>query len=262
MLTSLVPFVVLISSLIWCCSSGPVPNEYGPPIRFEDGTVPNGWTIHSSPSSEYILDLNIALQQPNVHDLERHLYEISDPSHHRYGQHLSKSQVEDLASPSEDSLHLVKGWMVDHGVHIENISYSPSRDWIKISVPIHLAEDLLSTKFHIYTNTKTSRSLIRTKSYSLPSKLHSHISLVQPTTYFHSTQPQDLIKPIFSILGNIAPGDLIPCNGAQVTLNCLRSFYRSIDYVPDPNSGSKIGIAGFLNEVRTLPEAFRPIAPA
>jgi tripeptidyl-peptidase I len=57
----------------------------------------------------------IGLTQSRFRELERRLNEVSDPSHSRYGQHLT-IEVNDLVKPTEDALELVHEWLAEHGI--------------------------------------------------------------------------------------------------------------------------------------------------
>ena len=67
----------------------------------------------------------------------------SDPSHKRYGAHLSQAEVNELIAPQPESLQQVKAWLVAHGVREEDLFHSPARDWIKVRIPVSLAEEML-----------------------------------------------------------------------------------------------------------------------
>ena len=53
--------------------------------------VPQGWERHSVPSPDHVVNLQIGLKQHRFEELAATLYEISDPYHERYGQHLTKA---------------------------------------------------------------------------------------------------------------------------------------------------------------------------
>ena len=104
---------------------------------------PRGWLRGDPAPVDHILELKIALPQTNFLLLEQQLYEISDPSHERYGKHLSKQQVEELIAPPHDSIVLVDEWLTSHGIN--ETWRSPAKDWITVRIPIYLAERLLNT---------------------------------------------------------------------------------------------------------------------
>jgi tripeptidyl-peptidase I len=69
----------------------------------------------------------------------------SDPFHERYGQHLSKEEVDNLITPHPDSVNLVEEWLVSHGLSRSELSRTASGDWIKVKIPVSLAEKMLDT---------------------------------------------------------------------------------------------------------------------
>lgn len=111
----------------------------------ESISLPNGWVKHSTPSPDHVISLRIGLPQPNFPTVERILYEVSDPDHTRYGKHLSKAEVEDLVAPYPDSLNAVNDWLATHGLGEDKIHRSPANDWIKITIPVSLVEEMLDT---------------------------------------------------------------------------------------------------------------------
>lgn len=110
--------------------------------------VPPGWVKHSQPAPNHKIVLKIALPQPNFSELERHLYEVSDPDHERYGQHLSKEEVEELVAPHPESLNTVNEWLSSFGFKDEDLVRSPARDWVTLKVPVSVAEKMLETVSH------------------------------------------------------------------------------------------------------------------
>jgi tripeptidyl-peptidase-1 len=63
-----------------------------------------------------MINLKIGLKQSKFDELERHLYEVSNPYHERYGQHLSAEEVNELVKPSEKTTILVRTWLKEHGI--------------------------------------------------------------------------------------------------------------------------------------------------
>jgi tripeptidyl-peptidase-1 len=111
----------------------------------EEVNSPRGWVKHSRPPPNQNIVLRIGLPQPNFHALEKHLYEVSDPDHERYGQHLSKTEVEALVAPHQESVELVNEWLGTFGINEDSLVRSPARDWVTLKVPVSLAEKMLDT---------------------------------------------------------------------------------------------------------------------
>lgn len=114
---------------------------------------PHKWIDLGRAPPAQAIPLRIALPQTRFDELERHLYETSDPSHARYGQHLLKEQVEELVKPPSSSVDAVDAWLSQYGITRELIRRSPAGDWITVNVPVMLAEEMLDTVsfFHLGT---------------------------------------------------------------------------------------------------------------
>ena len=113
----------------------------------ESVSPPAYWSQGDRAPPSHIVKLRIALAQPRFSHLESHLLEISDPSHSRYGQHLTKAEVDALVAPHRDSVSLVEAWLKGFGLGAEDeeLWRSPAGDWISVNVPVSLAEEMLNT---------------------------------------------------------------------------------------------------------------------
>ncbi len=111
----------------------------------ESFNAPAGWHSLGLPLPEHNIELQIGLHQPNFHVLEQHLYEVSDPDHVRYGQHLTKAQVDELVAPHDEALALVNEWLASYGVDDSSIVRSSARDWIRVTLPVKMVEEMLDT---------------------------------------------------------------------------------------------------------------------
>jgi tripeptidyl-peptidase I len=126
-----------------------LPNKRDGYTLKESVSQPNGWIKHDVPvPADHRITLRIGLPQNNFAELERHLNEISDPDHWRYGDHLSKEEVETLVAPHPQSLDAVDAWLSSHGISIHDIERSPAKDWAIVKVPVALAEVMLDTVSH------------------------------------------------------------------------------------------------------------------
>jgi tripeptidyl-peptidase-1 len=117
--------------------------------------------------------------------------------------------------------------------------------------------------------------LIRTTQYSLPEYLHSHIELVQPTTYFsrskamsttiHSLNVGVILPGLLNLnvsIGSSPPGNSgtpvltdphLGCNCSEViTVSCLLQLYNADWYTPIATGKNSIGITGYLGEFANM----------
>ncbi|KAL5536826.1 hypothetical protein ACEPAF_649 [Sanghuangporus sanghuang] len=229
--------------------------------------VPNGWVVHSADAPpDHVLDMRIGLKQDKFEQLVDELYQVSDPRHERYGAHLSKEDVERLVAPHEDTVNTVEAWLTHHGIDLSSVQRSPAGDWLSLSIPVSQAERMLSAKYSVFHNPSSEAYLVRTTSYSLPSELHRHVSVVAPTTYFGQMRPmratsfvQDDVPSISDAeaaaqreaVGTLSIGQLatVPtsCNN-QITPSCLKALYNTTGYTPQATDTNKLGVAGYLDE--------------
>ena len=121
---------------------------------------------------------------------------MSDPDHHRYGEHLTSDEVNDLVKPGDDSVVLVHEWLRDHGIDEDRLNYSPAKDWMKVQLPVARVERLLDTKYALYKHVDGTH-IIRASTWSLPTHLHKHIDTIQPTnSFFHPTPRKSNVMPV------------------------------------------------------------------
>lgn len=219
---------------------------------------PAGWQATGKPSPSHPITLRIALSQPNLPQLEEHLLEISDPSHARWREHLSKEEVEALSAPSDEGSEAVDAWLLQYGIRpvsfarsIYHSERSSAGDWVIIpNIPISLAEEILNTTYSVFTHAGTGKQLIRTTSYRVPSFVASHVDVIQPTDYF-GTSTRALISGVTveddsstSVAGGkaklAAPAAAPPFN---LTLQQLKDLYRTSGYKPS-GKHSLLGVTG------------------
>lgn len=136
--------------------------------------------------------MQIGLRQGRFAELEQHLREVSDPDHARYGQHLSKNEVDNLVQPEVDTINLVRAWLAEHGVHEHHFSHSDAKDWIYVPMRLAEVERLLNATYSAYQHDE-GHILVRTTEWSLPLHLHGHITTIQPTTAFLGANPHGII---------------------------------------------------------------------
>lgn len=106
---------------------------------------PRGWSESVAPLDNHTISLRIALAQPNFAILEQHLWEVSDPDHARYGNHLGKEEVEKIVAPSAASIALVDRWLASHGLKETDFVRSPAKDWLTVRLPVRTVENMLDT---------------------------------------------------------------------------------------------------------------------
>lgn len=208
--------------------------------------LPKHWVKHSLPASNLTVTLKIGLAQSDFDTLERHLYQVSDPDHSNYGNHLSKAEVEALVSPKPETLMLVETWLASHGIADDQLAWSSASDWITLSLPLSLAETMLNTTYFVWKHVASEEYLVRTTSYSLPLDIHHHIDVIQPTTNF--AQFKNHRSTLHRVADNAATA--IPPDAScqyATTLRCIQQTYNATGYKPSPHVDNSIAVTGYLD---------------
>lgn len=220
--------------------------------------VPKRWTKMGRAPSEKMINLQIGVKQSNFGELERHLNEVSDPDHVRYGKHLSHDEVNDLIKPSDESLDLLHEWLEANG--IKYASYSPAMDWVNIQVNVLTAERLLDTEYHVYQH-DDGTEIYRAPSWSLPKHLHEHVDAIQPTTSFmRAIKKREVAAdgtipwPYPGIHEARSPALKKVCTINGTTPDCFATLYQTKGYVQKAAGKNQIGFNNFLGEIPIRPD--------
>lgn len=221
-----------LASLATVCAASAVDQHaavrLGPMSVFETAIVPSKWTEAGNAHPQTTLELQIGLKQSNMEGLEAKMLDISNPSSPNYGKWLTREEIETYTKPQVESVDLVKLWLAAYDIPDTAIS-QPTADWITVKVPLSKAEELLSTSYSMYKDTVSGHVVPRTMEYSVPSLLHKHIDIIQPTTAFsrrhgaqqHPTSP-DAVHDTKVKRQNV-------CDPENITPDCIQSFYN-VDY--------------------------------
>lgn len=120
-------------------------NANTPKVKDAMRPPPNWIDLGPAPPLHQIW-LRIALPQARFSELERQLYEMSDPKNARYGQHLLKEQVTEFVRPDRRSVEAVDAWLAEYGITGDDrVRRSVAGDWVTILVPVAVAESMLDT---------------------------------------------------------------------------------------------------------------------
>ena len=239
---------------------------------------PADWTRMRDAPADAPLRLRIALRQPNTALFERMLYEVSDPSHARYGQHLSRGSLSALMAPRAESTATVRAWLRDAGVPDSQVE--EDGEWINLRVSTRGASALLDADFGVWRHDSTHAERVRALGYSVPEAVAEHITMVAPVVRFGQLRPAR--SQIFDVVDH-APeqpprASAIPpqmlnetaCN-ASITPECLRALYNVGSYQADAagagrKRSSLLGVCGYLeqwakhDQLELFADAYAPYA--
>jgi len=112
----------------------------------------------------------------------------------RYGKHYTAEEVIDLFAPSEDSVEVVKSWLIDSGIRAERISHSANKAWLQFDASLAEMESLLQTKYYHYEPVSGGRKHIGCEDYKLPAAVSDHVDYVLPGVKLLPTRAMGDIK--------------------------------------------------------------------
>lgn len=224
--------------------------------------IPEGWRELPSVqvNKDSTLAMRIHLAQQNTAAFEQKVIDLSTPDHPTYGNHMDTHEIKRMLQPTQNTISSVLTWLQDAGIS-EHVAVE--HDWIMMNVTVAQAEKLLNTKYSYFQDEENKKTILRTLSYSLPTELHEHILLVQPTTMFSMRPMRSWIEKIEKIEELPVPElrvaykkppstgptlDVAACN-VTITPECLQALYNVKGYkVQAPLGKNKLGVNGFLEQ--------------
>ncbi|KAF8271680.1 subtilisin-like protein [Lactarius quietus] len=235
--------------------------------------VPENWVNLGHPSVGTTINLHIALRPHRESALIDALYEVSDPSHPRYGAHLTREQVAELAGPHPHTLNLVRSWLIHHDIPFSSFSMTHGGNTLVLTgVSIIQANKLLGASYQLYRHVKSNVTVVRTIGYALPAALHSHVWTVAPTTHFGSPPKQWQTPRKRSHVAAAKQADAVSrepvtartSHDDDVTSPAfLRRLYNTWGYTPAASYRNTLAVVGFLSlypsptDLRAFMEKYR-----
>eukprot|EP00163_Fabomonas_tropica_P017829 TRINITY_DN315_c0_g1_i3.p1 TRINITY_DN315_c0_g1~~TRINITY_DN315_c0_g1_i3.p1 ORF type:complete len:247 (-),score=61.91 TRINITY_DN315_c0_g1_i3:476-1216(-) len=158
--------------------------------------LPSLWKRQERVPGHVNLRFTVAVTNTNLEVLERTFWEVSDPENAKYGQHMSKAQVDQLTAPRVESISAVKAWIkASNGRIVSEVSQGA---FIIFEAPAQSAERMLWTQFFWHQHSSTQQRLVRAHNelpYSVPRSLSAHIDFVGGVSGF----PTPRVSPSLSL---------------------------------------------------------------
>jgi tripeptidyl-peptidase-1 len=107
---------------------------------------PGNWRLASAAVDPHEqLDVTFGLYRQRVAEMESIFFQVSNPEHEEWGNHLSSKDMAALVAPSKASVRKVIGWLSSSG--ITKIVVGPHSDYIRATATIEQLETLLAVTF-------------------------------------------------------------------------------------------------------------------
>ncbi|KAI0064312.1 family S53 protease [Artomyces pyxidatus] len=207
--------------------------------------APRGFIKSGPAPADTELRLRLALKQTDIEGLKTALVDVSTPSSANYGNHLSKEEVLEYASPKAETVDAVHSWLSENGLTAATLS--PAGDWVGFTTTVAKANELFDADFSTFTHTATGVSSIRTLEYSIPAVLKGHLDLVHPTTSF-STPKANKGLPSIALpvkFSNVTADASASCS--TITPSCVQSLY-GIPTTLATQTNNQLAVAGFIDQ--------------
>ena len=162
-----------------------------------------------------------AVQQKNIDELTRILYDISDPDSPNYGQHWSKDEVTEYTSNPEGR-DAVVSYLYSNGASV--VSETRAGEYITARAPIKVWEKMFNTEFFAFRVTHSDKSIknfIRAEHYSAPRELDEHLASV-----FNTIEMFDQILKQTQSVPLAKKGEFSTAGSGYMTPDALRGYYN------------------------------------
>ncbi|KAJ7866413.1 family S53 protease [Mycena olivaceomarginata] len=202
-------------------------------------TAPDGFSRVGPSPGDKILNLRLALTPNNIDGLYDSVYDVSTPGSPRYGQYLSKGEVEKFVAPSADTTTQVGAWLASN--NITSLPLTAAGEWISVNLTVDQANQLLSTEFSTFRNMETNHTVERAPSYSIPNTLKTSIKSIYPIVTF----PVATVSAGNNTATTAGPNRPV----ASVSAVCRsNSKLYGIPSTPAKPAANVLGVSGFEND--------------
>ncbi|RYG65186.1 hypothetical protein EON64_12455 [archaeon] len=154
-----------------------------------------------------------AVKQRNLDQIEKTLFEVSDPASPKYGKYLSRDEVGRLTE-NRDSTVKIQQFLLKSGATV--VHTTPYGEYITALAPIATWQTLFATTFYDFEHVEKNTKVQRCAHYSLPTDILDHVESV-----FNTVQlpPRMALKTLVSQPMNATAK-------GSVTPSLLNSYYH------------------------------------
>jgi len=213
----------------------------------EVARLPRGWNLNSTAKDNDSITVFLAVKQPKLVELKTQLVRSGALRHRSTASHYSRQQIREYRRPEGTAMDSILRWLDSQGISDRRTFDG----WISFNITAQAARSLFDAELGWYTY-NTFAPVLRTRRYTVPSRLKAYIDFVYPLAHFMPPRrPQLQLKPPQQDPQSTQPsrpsGMLdLPCATATFP-ECIRKLYN-ITYNATSPSPSRFGVAGFLEQ--------------
>ena len=154
--------MALCVSVGLCLSAGVTSSEAAAPrLLYTARAPPPHWNRISDDHVDLIQEhaVTIGLFRRNVKQMEEIFWQVSNPEHDEWGNHMSSKEMAMMISPGSDAVKKVTSWLRRAG--IDKMKVGPHKDYIMVHATTTQLEALLHVKFSAYQHKPSGTILSR-----------------------------------------------------------------------------------------------------
>ncbi|KAG6381966.1 peptidase S8/S53 domain-containing protein [Boletus reticuloceps] len=172
---------LIAASLGLLSSAEPFRSPYN--IHEKRTCIPQGWSLTRRCNPISSIPLRFALKQKNIEEIGNYLYDMSHPNSPNYGKHWTAGDVARTFAPTDETVGVVRSWLITSGIGEERIALGRAKAWIQVNVTVEEAEELMNTEYNVYTHL-SGKVHVACEVYYLPEHVQPHVDFITPSVHF------------------------------------------------------------------------------
>ena len=142
-------------------------------------TLPAEWVkVKKAVNDDTEVIVTLTLRQQNLDELKQIASDVSEPTHSKYGQHLTMKQVHALTKPTEETYQIINTWFDESGAAITNIESLQGGSVLRLTMSAKDVKVLFKTTVSYVQLKGTKEMKIRAGDITIPSKVAKEISAI------------------------------------------------------------------------------------
>jgi tripeptidyl-peptidase-1 len=142
-------------------------------------TLPAEWVkAKKAVNDDTEVMVTLTLRQQNLDELRQIASDVSEPTHAKYGQHLTMKQVHTLTKPTEETYQIINTWFDESGAAITNIESLQGGSVLRLTMSAKDVKVLFKTTVTYVQLKGTKEMKIRAGDITIPSKVAKEISAI------------------------------------------------------------------------------------
>ena len=145
---------------------------------YREPELPNEWErLHPAQDTTNMV-VTLSLRQQNLRQLAQIAHDVSEPTHNRYGQHLSMKQVQDLTKPSEKTYIMLNKWFDESGARISKFEPLQGGAVLRLTMSVNDIRTLFKTTVTRIKRSGSKDTRLRAGDLKIPSYVSNEISAI------------------------------------------------------------------------------------